>query len=197
MILAAGSGFAAQAQEKVVQFTPSKQRNNHGFSKEANRLDHEGMALMEEGKIDEAVEKFNASLKRMPKNPRALGNRAVCRLSQGRFDEAIRDFSHALWLAPEARSRLGEKLGEAYLGRGREKAGAGDAGGARRDFLAALKCVDRVIALYPKHAQAYIDRAAIRRSLHQCPQARSDQDKALELSPNLRTVVGRTPPCED
>lgn len=69
-----------------------------------------GNALLERGRIDEAVEHYRAAAAINPGNPKVYANLGVVALRRGALDEAVRQFERAVTIAPgliEARNNLG------------------------------------------------------------------------------------------
>ena len=60
-----------------------------------------GVALLKQGKSDEAIINFSTSLKMDPLNARAHYNLALALRAQGKRDEAISHFRESLWIAPD------------------------------------------------------------------------------------------------
>jgi hypothetical protein len=79
-------------------------RNNEGAH---NNL---GLALVEQGRLDEAIAQYLRALELKPLNPRALNNLGIALAKQGKLEEARECFTRALAIDPEhhlARRNLG------------------------------------------------------------------------------------------
>lgn len=65
------------------------------------KLAGEGIAFMNQGKWDAAIEKFDAALKLMPDAASLYQNRGMCHMGAEQWDAALADFNHALALDPD------------------------------------------------------------------------------------------------
>jgi len=106
----------------------------YNFPQSVNKLDAEAIGLMGQEKWQEAIQKLNLSIEKMPNNPRALANRAVCYQSLGKLDEAIRDYDKSLSIAPEIKAPIDSGFGDALLKRGRRWVDQGELNRAEEDF---------------------------------------------------------------
>jgi len=59
-----------------------------------------GVALSDEGKLQEAIEHYTAALKIWPEDPSAHNNLGTARIEQGRIEDAIQEFSAAVRVKP-------------------------------------------------------------------------------------------------
>jgi len=81
---------------------------------EATRYFHEGYALTDEKKLEEAIRKYTLAVELFPMLYEALDNRAFCKMDLARWEEAIEDFKLSLQVNPF--SALAEfSIGECYL----------------------------------------------------------------------------------
>jgi tetratricopeptide (TPR) repeat protein len=81
---------------------------------EATRYFHEGYALTDEKKHEEAIRKYSIAVELFPLLYEALDNRAFCKMDLGRWQDAIDDFRLSLQIHPF--SALAEfSIGECYL----------------------------------------------------------------------------------
>ena len=74
-----------------------------------------GVALVQKGRVDEAIAHFQAALQMRPDSAEAHNNLGSAHLQQGRVDEAIAQFQMALQLKPdyaEAHNNLGTALAQ-------------------------------------------------------------------------------------
>ena len=130
--------------------------------------------LQQEGKIDEAIEKWRSIANITEEGDKELGARAwfsVGYLSNKRKDHgaAIDAYTRAL--------RLNPNYAAAYINRGNAKDALGQHQAALADYDAALR-------LNPNFAAAYYNRGNAERALGQYQAALTDYDKALRLNPN-------------
>lgn len=85
---------------------------------EATRYFHEGYALTDQKKHEEAIKKYSLAVMLFPMLYEALDNRAFCKMDLGRWEDAIEDFKLSLQVHPF--SALAEfSIGECYLKMGR------------------------------------------------------------------------------
>lgn len=81
---------------------------------EATRYFHEGYALTDEKKHEEAIKKYSLAVNLFPMLYEALDNRAFCKMDLGRWEDAIEDFR--LSLQVNQFSALAEfSIGECYM----------------------------------------------------------------------------------
>lgn len=81
---------------------------------EATRYFHEGYALTDDKKHEEAIKKYSLAVALFPMLYEALDNRAFCKMDLGRWADAIEDFKLSLQVNPF--SALAEfSIGECYL----------------------------------------------------------------------------------
>jgi tetratricopeptide (TPR) repeat protein len=81
---------------------------------EATRYFHEGYALTDQQKHEEAIEKYSLAINLFPTLYEAIDNRAFCKMDLGRWHEAIEDFKLSLTIHPY--SALAEfSIGECYF----------------------------------------------------------------------------------
>lgn len=130
--------------------------------------------LQQEGKIDEAIEKWRSIANITEESDKELGARAwfsVGYLSNKRKDHgaAIDAYTRAL--------RLNPNYAAAYVNRGNAK-------NALSQHQAALADYDTALRLNPNFAAAYYNRGNAERALGQYQAALTDYDKALRLNPN-------------
>lgn len=193
---------------EFMAYTGKKKIN---FPQRVNKLDAKAIGLMGQKKFEEAIEVFDRSLKIMPKNPRALGNRGNCYLGLDQTDKALSDFRKTLSMAPEFRPVLSKPMSQAYLKRGRKSIDAGQPQEALKDFESAVKwnprnaaafsemsfmaqqsrqydaCVsytNKAIHADPAFSDGYGNRAACLASMGKGDQAVSDLGTAIKLQPN-------------
>ncbi|MCX5794710.1 MAG: tetratricopeptide repeat protein [Elusimicrobia bacterium] len=169
-----------------------------------------GVALLTQGRYQEAAAAFDAALKRRPEDASALANRCTSRYKLGDHEGAIADFEAAVRLKPGLRPALAPSMSDAYYRRALRlaDAGADDAAAdalyasVRLDrknalpynelgFLAvrnrqsetALDYLGRALKLAPDLAPAYANRAAALLALHRAAEAFADMDRAILLNP--------------
>jgi tetratricopeptide (TPR) repeat protein len=212
---------AADGEGEVLFFALENPKKDYGFSKKVNALDADGIGLIAKKKFAEAIKRFDASLKEMPKNPRALANRGVCEQSLKNYGAAIADFTAALKIAPELAPLVSDPLGRAYLDRGRGRIDARDGDGAMSDYRLSLqfrsgakqapsyseiaylwslardytKCIaaaTKAITSDPGFADGWSNRAACRITGGRPEDALGDLDRAIELQPaNPQPYISR------
>lgn len=111
-------------------------QNIDSIVSEATRYFHEGYALTDQHKHEEAIEKYTRAIDLFPTLYEALDNRAFCKMDLGRWQDAITDFQLSLAVHPY--SSLAEySIGECYLKLG--------------DLNAAKDHVSRALVIDPEH----------------------------------------------
>ena len=81
---------------------------------EATRYFHEGYALTDQKKYEEAIQKYSVAVTLFPMLYEALDNRAFCKMDLARWEDAIEDFRLSLQVNPF--SALAEfSIGECYM----------------------------------------------------------------------------------
>ena len=106
----------------------------------AHLLSNQAIALSREGRLDDALARYDRALKMAPQLVVAWYNRGIDLMNAGRLDEAIASFDRAIDLHPND--------AQAHNNRGIAKARMGDMEGARADFQRALE-------LEPEMKEAY------------------------------------------
>ena len=96
----------------------------------AHLLSNQAIALSRDGRLDEALARYDRALKLAPQLVVALYNRGIDLMNAGRRQEAVASFDSAIDLHPND--------AQAYNNRGITKARLGDMEGARADFQRAL-----------------------------------------------------------
>ena len=163
---------AGKEPDQVRQAAESVQENPTASS--IHRAIAVAVLLQQEGKIDEAIEKWRSIANITEESDKELGARAwfsVGYLSNKRKDHgaAIDAYTQALHLNPS--------YAEAYSNRGNAKDALGQHQAALADYDAALR-------LNPNFAAAYYNRGNAERALGQYQAALTDYDKALRLNPS-------------
>ncbi|MBL7835317.1 MAG: tetratricopeptide repeat protein [Cyclobacteriaceae bacterium] len=111
-------------------------QNMDSIIEEATRYFHEGYALTDQKKHEEAIEKYTRAFDLFPTLYEALDNRAFCKMDLGRWKDAIDDFKLSLTIHPY--SALAEfSIGECYLKLG--------------DLHSAKQYFNRALAVDPDH----------------------------------------------
>jgi tetratricopeptide (TPR) repeat protein len=169
-----------------------------------------GVALLTQGRYQEAAAAFDAALQRRPDDANALANRCTARYKLGDHEGAIADFEAAVRLKPGLKAALAPSMSDAYYRRARRLADQGlddqaaDALYAsvrldRKNALAynelgylavrnrqnetALGYCDRALKLDPDLSPAYANRAAAQLALRRPAEAFADLDRAILLDP--------------
>ena len=89
-----------------------------------------GMALTEQGRLDEAVARYRKAIVLAPAYSHAYNNLAIVYAKQGRFDEAVPVFKQAIRLNPTNAS-FHRNLALAYLPTGEELGSRGGDGASQ------------------------------------------------------------------
>jgi tetratricopeptide (TPR) repeat protein/SAM-dependent methyltransferase len=171
--------------------------------KSAIALIDEGNALQEQGRIAEAMERYDAAVRADPRCARAHLNRGNILLAGGRLDEARSAYERAMACDPEyaaphfnlgnLNSRAGEfaaavsnyrraaelkpDFADAFVA----MANAFDSLGSKQE---ALDSYERALAIRPDYAQVHFNIALLATSLGRLPEAAASLRRAIELQPD-------------
>ena len=174
-------------------------------------LDYRGVARWRLHKPHEAIDDFNAALKRAPEDAALYNNRGNVLLELRNNAAAAKDFGQAIALAPT--------YGPAYNNRGNARFFLGDHSGAIADFTkavalmpaspvpfngrgkaqlalkrpaGALRDFSRAIVLSGRYGQAYANRAEALAALHRYADAINDYTSAINFGTETAEVyLGR------
>ena len=143
------------------------------YKKAANELSatdwfEKGLALMESGKYQDAIEAYSKAIELNPEYAWAYCNRGIAYRNLEDYRQAIRDYDKAIELDP--------KDADIYCNRG-------NAYGSLGDYRQAIRDYDKAIELNSKDADTYYNRGITYGSLGDYRQAIRDFDRAIELNP--------------
>ncbi len=130
--------------------------------------DHRGEQYAEEGREEDALEDFSASVALAPTRWQALHNRGVSLALFGRYDEALADFDRAVEINPS--------YGNAYFNRGEIRYEQGM-------YQEAIDDYDRALRLVPDDSAIYNSRGHARYRLDDYVGAVEDYSMAIRLDP--------------
>ena len=125
-----------------------------------------GVALMEEGKHDLAIEALDSAIALRPNDVVAYRNRGMAHRSRDELDLAIQDFTKAIELNPRSSSAYNSR-GFTYQLKG--------------DYQRALEDFDKTIELAPNSPSAYRNRANTRIIFGRFAEAASDLERAVKF----------------
>jgi predicted O-linked N-acetylglucosamine transferase (SPINDLY family) len=137
-------------------------------SDDARKLNRRGVALAEEGRLDEALASFKQAVALHPAWVGAHLNIGLTLAEQGRLDEAIVSYRQVLVLNPgnaDAHFKLANAL---YV---------------QNRYEEALTSFERVVALQPKHGAAHNNLGATLKALGRVDAAIASYEQALAISP--------------
>ena len=170
-----------------------------------------GRQSMNEGRWQDAIDKFDAAIEQDPDLAEAYANRGSAYGNLGQFDQAFADLDKAIEMSPNE--------GGLYTNRGRVYALAGKPDQAladydraieldgedhlahlnrgaiyadfRGEFQEALAAYDRALELEPEFAVAYFNRGGVHLNLGDPDQALVDFDEAIRLGmePELQAIA--------
>jgi predicted O-linked N-acetylglucosamine transferase (SPINDLY family) len=106
----------------------------------AGELNHRGITLAQQGRLDEAIADFRRAVQIDPDNAVAHGNLGLALILQGRLDEAIANCRRCVELKPDVAEGY-SNLGRAWMAQGR--------------IEEALACFRRALELRPGFAEAH------------------------------------------
>ncbi len=120
------------------------------------------------GKFGEAIHHYDAALKQVPDNFRALHNKGLALFALNKFEKAIECYDQALEVRPNA---LHVKLNKAIALNGKS------------DFGGAKSILDQIIRLDPTNKEAINARALSEFNLGLDTEGMQDLKKAIEMDP--------------
>jgi tetratricopeptide (TPR) repeat protein len=128
-----------------------------------------GLVLVAEGKIEEAIDHYNKTIRLKPDDAGVYNNRGNAYYELGRHQRAIEDFNEAIRLKPDDVA--------AYTNRGNAYYELGQYQRAIEDFNEAIR-------LKPDDAATYINRGPAYYALGQYQRAIKDFNEAIRLKPD-------------
>ena len=136
----------------------------------ADELNHRGIVLARQGRLDEAVADFQRAVQTEPENALAHDNLGLALILQGKLDEAIACCRRAVELKPDFAEAY-SNLGRAWMGQGR--------------IEEALACFRRSLAVKPGFAEAHNRMGLALQSQGKREQAAASFRAALQSNPAL------------
>lgn len=138
-----------------------------------------GDGFLREGKLEEAVARYDRAIELYPKNEYPYYARGYARLILGELDKAIADYSRALAICPD--------YAEAYNDRGYAKVKQGDWQGALADY-------SKAIEIDAKCVSAYMNRGLLKLHLGKDREAQKDFERCLKLNPGMKKSLEQSLP---
>lgn len=135
----------------------------------ALKLAEEGIASFRSGNLEEAIEKYNLSLKINPQSASSLLGRGIAYAESGNLDKALQDFDKLEKMYP---NNPGGPYGKAIVLAKEKK------------YADALVQINRAIRINPDEPQYLSDRGYINLFLKREKEAESDFESALKIQPN-------------
>lgn len=123
--------------------------------------------------LDRALEHFNETIQRDPRDAGAYHARGAVFVAQGDYDRGIADFGKSIQLRPDSASYYADR-GSAWFRNG--------------DYDRALEDLSEALRLKPDYVSGYVNRAAVRTALGEHTKAIADYSEAIRLRPNLATA---------
>ena len=163
-----------------------------------------GVVLIDEGKIDEAIDHYNKAIRIAPDYAEAYSNRGLDYKKTGHYQYEIEDFSNAILLKPDC-SPAYINRGNAYSELGQYQRAIEDFNGALRlksvyadvtynnmgnvynklcQYQMAIQDFSKAIRLKPDYAEAYSNRGFAYANIGRYQMAIEDYNKALCLKPD-------------
>lgn len=136
----------------------------------APRLYRHGVASVQKGDLDRAIQDFTRAIELKPDFVGAYTRRGVAYRKKGDLDHAIQDFTAAIRLKPD--------LPEAHTLRGYAYTEKGDLDRAIRDFTRAIALKPGIPEAYGRRGNAYGKKGDLDRAIQ-------DFTRAIELKPDL------------
>jgi tetratricopeptide (TPR) repeat protein len=140
------------------------------LNEDSQAYTHQGVALVNQGRLAEAVVYFEAAVRLEPNDANVYNNLANVYLFQGRYDEAIANYRYALQLVPD-NAGFYNHLSYAYSkqDRGQE----------------AEECARQAVWLQPHFAEAHNHLGIALGILERYDEAEASYHEALRLEPGL------------
>ena len=161
-----GSGnLSAEAQHAAVETAEQS----------ATRLLEEGMALEEEARLDEALQRYDAAIQLMPELARAHFNRGNILLDRGDAAHALAAYTQAVAYKPDS-AAAHYNIGNAHLHLGHPEA--------------AVTAYNRAIELKPEFADAHVALGGVQETQGQLEAAAASYRHALLIQPDYAEVHG-------
>ena len=150
----------------------SSELSNHALhTTKDNHIAHNilGSALLDEGKIEEAINHYNKAIRLKPYYADAYYNRGNAYTKLGQYQRAIEDYNEAISLKPD--------YANAYSNRGITYA-------ALSQYQRAIENCNEAIRLKPYYADAYNNRGIAYAKLGQYQRAIENYNEAIRLKPD-------------
>jgi tetratricopeptide (TPR) repeat protein len=159
--------LAFQMNEEAIEFFRRATKEDDGFSDAYNSW---GAALANLKRYDEAIEKYDQTIRLNPFNHTAFFNRALAYDAKGEIDRTIQDYTQVVTLDPQNASALNNR-GNAY----RDK----------HQYDRAIQDYNRALEIDPKFVWAYSNRSNVHRDKREFDLAIQDADRAIEINSNF------------
>jgi lipoprotein NlpI len=137
-------------------------------------LSNRGAIYIDVGRLDLAIQDFDAAIAIQPDAAASYVNRGNAYDIQGDYGRALDDYNQAISLQPE--------LASAYLNRGVTY-------GNQENLDLELKDLDRAIQLDPDYATAYSNRAGVYYHLGEIDRSIEDYSKSIRLDPSSPVAI--------
>ncbi len=128
-----------------------------------------GLALMERGRIDEALDYFHTAVRLDPANASAFNNLGLAYKTKGMFDEAIEQFQKALSISPDD-PEVHNNLGVAYKYKGL--------------YEKAKEQCQIALSLKPDYAEAHFNLGSIYLETGALDKAKEEFEAGLKMRPD-------------
>lgn len=170
----------------------------------ATFLINEGARLFEEGRLEEALARYDKAVEHAPEDEEIFFSRAAIHARMGRISEAITNYLRAIEIFPgyaEAKNNLGNlyvslnrfddaiPLLESVIELRPDTASGynnlGTALARQRKFMEAAKRFDEAVRLQPDYAEAYVNLGVAHLSMGNLQKATNFLNKAIQLKPDL------------
>lgn len=136
----------------------------------AHVLNAEGMSLLEQGSLDQAIARFRTAADLAPQWGMPRNNIGIAHYDAGRLDSALQEFNQAIRLQPT--------LAVAYNNRALVHF-------QKRQYDHVVQDCTEALEIDPSCAMAYVTRAGAYSDKHMDREAIADCTKALEIDPTL------------
>jgi tetratricopeptide (TPR) repeat protein len=140
-------------------------------------LEMRGDALRADKSYLDAVDYYEAALRRTPNSPTLLNKLGICQIQLRRLRESRKTLERAI--------KADKRYADAYNNLGVVYYELGSSYHSSSDFARAIKMYDKAIAISGDYASYYNNRAAAYFSVKKYEPASIDYAKALELDPDI------------
>ncbi|MGE0355654.1 MAG: cellulose synthase subunit BcsC-related outer membrane protein [Burkholderiales bacterium] len=174
--------------ERLAAVAKAVEAKQAAFADPALAARREGLALLEEGRLEAAEARLGEAIARRPGDAEAIGALGLLRMRQGRHGEALPHFAKARELDADGRGKWDGLLRTARYWDLLETAGKARRAG---ELESASRSLEEARSLDPREANAAIDLARVRLAQGREEEAEALFREARDLAPARRGEIAR------